>query len=286
MTSDRKALIRLASKMPVGDESRRVLLAELQKESADRFPSGTSDLEKYQCTLQLLDDGNSDEEPDYNWWRKAGIKTCPVCGSTKTKMVTSLSFNLYEGRARAECNNCDSSWVWEAEPTWTPLGAGGMSFGDGRNFKGKPAKGSVLGEMLPWANPAWCGGKGEFPPGTSTEKKVQCAMQLLGDPDPAAPLENDWDERWWVKAGIDTCPVCGSTKTKMTDSLRFNEYMGRAESSCSNCGSDWVWEAEPTWNAEGVAGIVWGDGRNFKGKPARGSVLADMVQYANPDNCS
>jgi predicted RNA-binding Zn-ribbon protein involved in translation (DUF1610 family) len=36
MTTDRKALIRLASKMPVGDPVRRVVLAELQKESAYR----------------------------------------------------------------------------------------------------------------------------------------------------------------------------------------------------------------------------------------------------------
>lgn len=40
MSSDRKALIRLASKMPVGDPSRKVILAELQKQAARPMDRG------------------------------------------------------------------------------------------------------------------------------------------------------------------------------------------------------------------------------------------------------
>jgi len=39
MNNDRKQLIRLASKMPVGDEARRVILAELQKQAVRVDPA-------------------------------------------------------------------------------------------------------------------------------------------------------------------------------------------------------------------------------------------------------
>lgn len=162
MSSDRKTLIRLASTLPKGSEERRTLLAELQKQSArpTPFPPGTPIQEKLECISKFLNDVGADRA-DYNhpWWEKAGVETCPVCGSTDTHVTDSLRFNEHRGRAVSECKNCDSDWLWEAEAKWVEGACRIKWVGNGKNFKGKPARGSVYESALSQGvTPDWCEG--------------------------------------------------------------------------------------------------------------------------------
>ena len=155
MSNDRKALIRLASTLEKGSEERRAILAGLQKQS-DYFPPGTPLQGKIECCAKYLNSTSLEPNLDFRWWEKAGIDTCPVCGSTDTDIDDEIRFGPYRGKARSECSNCGSSWLWEAKARWVDADCGDFWIGDGKRFKGKPARGSILHNHLPGVTPEHC----------------------------------------------------------------------------------------------------------------------------------
>ena len=134
MNNDRKQLIRLASKMPVGDEGRRVLLAELQKQA---MPAETQ--QQMRDFVEMAEDNRSPvtSSEESQWTRKGEPNSCPICGA-----YADGPYDFKNERGRFDCGNCGTEYY--AALKLIPTGINGVSYGHGGSFREQPAKGSIM----------------------------------------------------------------------------------------------------------------------------------------------
>lgn len=134
MSNDRKTLIRLAATLEKGSDERRVLLAELQKESRKVT------VEEMKNFIEIAWDHK--EQPSSSeasrWLKRSDVRACVVCGSSNT----GRAWEAKEQRGY-NCFNCGAEYSVAIKIVPTKVLQVEYDLNRG-NFRQQPVKGSQM----------------------------------------------------------------------------------------------------------------------------------------------